>query len=161
MAWARHWLRPYGSGLYAGDRTTLSRVDASEFVAVIEETGSLRALYDRFPASGPQLRAALAHVGFDFSALLLRQMNQNMSDRQLAILHRLDPKWIARERARFGLPPYRGRPAPRYTDAEIVAAYVRYNNNCSAAARELGIDRGTFHARHQKILARRGGNDRG
>lgn len=160
MALPRQWVRLRGSGLYAGDGTTLTRVDVVEFVAVIEETGSLRALYERFPASRPQLIAALAHVGFDFEGLLLQQLKQNMSDQQLARLHRADPKWIAEKREQFGLPPYQGRPTLRYTEEEIVAAYERHNNNCSAAARELGIDRGTFHTRHQKILATRRGNDR-
>ena len=155
MAWPQHWVRPYGCGLYVGDETTFQRIEASEFLAVIEETGSLRALSERFPASRAQLLAALAHVGFDFSQLLRQQMKQGMSDRELARLHRLDAKWVARERELSGLLPQRGRPTPRYTDEEIVEVYGRCHNNCSAAARELGIDRGTFHARYQRILSKR------
>ena len=161
VALLRQWVWPRGSGLYAGDGTAITRVDVFEFVAIIEKTGSLRALYERFPASRPQLVAALAHVGFEFDGLLLQQMRKNLSDQQLARLHRADPKWIAEKRERFGLPPCQGRPTLRYTDEAIVAAYKRHHNNCSAAARELGIDRGTFHSCHQKILARRSGNNRG
>lgn len=115
------------------------------------ETSSLAALKAEFPVSRRQLIEALDALGYDFISLLQLQIAEGRSYADLARLHRVDAKWVARMRAKTNVAPRKGRPSVQVTEKDLLDAY-RAAGSYSGAARALGMDRRTFTKRYQTAV---------
>ena len=154
MPWPKHWIRAKGDWLCVGNERSGVAQPPDEFLQIFDETRSLAALRKKFPASRSGLIKALNHFGRDPIGVIAEQLKSGHSNEELARLHGVDAKWIAEIRQVAGIPPLRGRPSAKVSDAELVETVGRFRNNMSAVGRELGIDARTAALRWKKARHR-------
>lgn len=153
MVWPAYWIRVKGDHLYVGDAYAATAEDPERFLAIITESESLAALRECYPARRSSLLRALEQLGYDFTALLQRQMRNGLTNAELARLHAVDAKWVARQRRKWDIPAKTGRPSKQMTDLEMLEAYARHGSY-AGAAREFGVDPRTFGARFRAAKSR-------
>ena len=153
MVWPAYWIRVKGRHLYVGTAHEGTTEDPERFLAIIRGSESLAKLKECYPARRSSLLRALEQLGYDFAALLQRQMRDGLTNAELARLHALDAKWIACRRSEWVIPGLTGRPCKQTNDLEMFDAYARHGSY-AGAARELGVDPRTFGARYRAAKAR-------
>ncbi|MCL6285742.1 hypothetical protein M3P21_19620 [Ruegeria sp. 2012CJ41-6] len=154
MPWSKNWVRVCKGQLYLGGEFRANPVDPIVFIQVMRQSRSLRTLKDAYPATARQLISALEQFGFDFTELLRQQFEEQKTDAQLAKIHAMDAKCIARIRADLQVPAIQGRPSLVTTREQVIEAY-RKHKSYAGAARELGLDQRTFGKRYRAAVLQR------
>ncbi|WP_374803342.1 hypothetical protein [Paracoccus zhouxuedongae] len=153
MPWPAHWVRVSAGRLMVGTKYEFRTEEPDYFLNTIKQTESLAKLRELYPASRSSLIEAMSQLGYDFLALVERQILSGMSNAELAKVHAVDQKWIAEVRRKRGLPRIVGRPSNQVADSVLIAAYARHENYVGAA-RELGLDPRTFGNRYRAARMR-------
>ena len=137
-----------------GTANKILEEDSERFLTIIRDTESLAKLRECYPVRRRSLLTALARLGYDFDALLQRQMRDGLTNAELSRLHAVDAKWIASRRREWDFQAISGRPSKQTNDLEMLDAYTRHGSY-AGAARELGMDPRTFGARYRAAKSRR------
>ncbi|MDP0927921.1 helix-turn-helix domain-containing protein [Paracoccus onubensis] len=135
-------------GGYVPTHEGFTFVPFSELIEKMEQTRSLLETRKHFRISSQALRALLTKTGYDFEALIVGQYkNERVSAGTLMQRHGLGFAKLHEILTKNGVVLKQGNRKDKI-DSEICRKAVeRHGGNKSAAARALGIDRGTLAKR--------------